>query len=156
MSEMYINYKNGTTKEIRLLNRFSNGEIRFVSESGERYMMTPDGTFAKDGVRIATKVNEKGEIEYSGEHAYVVDDTIQSISYPSSTEFHYTISDFSGVVKVRPKRRSKRLSAWMSISKLKRCPNVRFSSLLGGSFGDGASFSSSFMKGDDRYDQKFC
>lgn len=102
MSEMCINYKNGTTKEIRLLNRFSNGEIRFVSESGERYMMTPDGIFAKDGVRIATKVNEKGEIEYSGEHAYVVDDTIQSISYPSSTEFHYTISDFSGVVKVRP------------------------------------------------------
>lgn len=102
MSEMRINYKNGTTKEIRLLNRFSNGEIRFVIESGERYMMTPDGTFAKDGVRIATKVNEKGEIEYSGEHVFVVDDTIQSISYPSRTEFHYTISDFSGIVKVRP------------------------------------------------------
>lgn len=102
MSEMCINYKNGTTKEIRLLNRFSNGEIRFVIESGERYMMTPDGTFAKDGVRIATKVNEKGEIEYSGEHVFVVDDTIQSISYPSRTEFHYTISDFSGIVKVRP------------------------------------------------------
>lgn len=102
MSEMCINYKNGATKEIRLLNRFSNGEIRFVIESGERYMMTPDGTFAKDGVRIATKVNEKGEIEYSGEHVFVVDDTIQSISYPSRTEFHYTISDFSGIVKVRP------------------------------------------------------
>lgn len=102
MSEMCINYKNGTTKEIRLLNRFSNGEIRFVIESGEHYMMTPDGTFAKDGVRIATKVNEKGEIEYSGEHVFVVDDTIQSISYPSRTEFHYTISDFSGIVKVRP------------------------------------------------------
>lgn len=102
MSEMCINYKNGTTKEVRLLNRFRNGEIRFVSESGERYMMTPDGTFAKDGIRIATKVNEKGEIEYSGEHVFVVDDTIQSISYPSNTEFHYTISDFSGVVKVRP------------------------------------------------------
>ena len=102
MSEMHINYKNGTTKEIRLLNQFSNGEIRFVSESGECYMMTPDGTFAKDGIRVATKVNEKGEIEYGGEHAYVVDDTIQSISYPSNTEFHYTISDFSGVVKVRP------------------------------------------------------
>lgn len=102
MSEMCINYKNGTTKEIRLLNRFSNGEIRFVSESGERYMMTPDGTFAKDGVRIATKANEKGEIEYSGGHAYVVDDTIQSISYPSNTEFHYTFSEFSGVVTVRP------------------------------------------------------
>lgn len=102
MSEMCINYKNGTTKEIRLLNRFSNGEIRFVIESGERYMMTPDGTFAKDGVRIATKVNEKGEIEYSGEHVFVVDDTIQSISYPSRTEFHYAISDFSGIVKVRP------------------------------------------------------
>lgn len=102
MSEMCINYKNGTTKEIRLLNRFSNGEIRFVSESGERYMMTPDGTFAKDGIRIAAKVNEKGEIEYSGEHVFVVDDTIQSISYPSDTEFHYTISEFSGIVKVRP------------------------------------------------------
>lgn len=102
MSEICINYKNGTTKEIRLLTRFSNGEIRFVSESGERYMMTPDGTFAKDGIRIATKVNEKGEIEYSGEHVFVVDDTIQSISYPSNTEFHYTISDFSGAVKVRP------------------------------------------------------
>lgn len=102
MSEMCINYKNGTTKEIQLLNRFSNGEIRFVSESGERYMMTPNGTFAKDGIRVATKVNEKGETEYSGEHVFVVDDTIQSISYPSNTEFHYTISDFSGVVKVRP------------------------------------------------------
>lgn len=102
MSEMCINYKNGTTKEIQLLNRFSNGEIRFVNESGERYMMTPDGTFAKDGIRIATKVNEKGEIEYCGEHVFVVDDTIQSISYLSNTEFHYTISDFSGVVKVRP------------------------------------------------------
>ena len=99
---MCINYKNGATKEVRLLNRFSNGEIRFVSESGERYMMTPDGTFAKDGIRIITKVNEKGEIEYRGEHVFVVDDTIQSISYPSNTEFHYTISDFSGIVKVRP------------------------------------------------------
>lgn len=102
MSEMCINYKNGTTKEIRLLNRFSNGEIRFVSESGERYMMTPDGTFTKDGIGIATRVDEKGEIAYIGEHVFVVDDTIQSISYPSDTEFHYTISDFSGVVKVRP------------------------------------------------------
>lgn len=102
MSEMCINYKNGTAKEIRLLNRFSNGEIRFVSESGERYMMTPDGTFAKDGIRIAAKVNEKGEIEYGGEHVFVVDDTIQSISYPSGTEFHYTISEFSSIVKVRP------------------------------------------------------
>lgn len=102
MSEMYINYKNGTTKEIRLLNRFSNGEIRFVSESGERYMMTPDGTFAKEGTRIVAKTGENGKIEYFGEHTFVVDDMIQSISYPSNTEFHYTISDFSGIVKVRP------------------------------------------------------
>lgn len=127
MSEMCINYKNGTTKEIRLLNRFSNGEIRFVSESGERYMMTPDGTFAKDGIRVATKVNEKGEIEYSGEHVFVVDDTIQSISYPSNTEFRYTISDFSGVIKVRPEASSEEIKKAIGIDVYKQIKKMPIS-----------------------------
>lgn len=100
MSEMKIIYKDGRTEGIKLMNRFDNGEIRFISESGERYMMLCDGTFTKDGIVITSRMSENGKPVYSGRRALVVETAIQSISYPSNTEFEYTVGGFTGTVKL--------------------------------------------------------
>lgn len=93
-----INYKNGTTELIAMLHEHPDGLVKFVSESGKRYAYISalgGGIFTEEREIL---VYSNGA--YRRKPAMAIIDTIQSISYPSETEFEYTISNFSGKVEV--------------------------------------------------------
>lgn len=108
MNKGIINYKNGAIEAIEFLNVFSDGVVKFVSNSGGRYMFIPNlngGTFVKEGfsvevIRSIVSDTSETKIGYVKRPALNVVTNIHSISYPSDTEFEYTISGFSGKVTV--------------------------------------------------------
>lgn len=108
MKKGVINYKNGAIEPIEFLNVFSDGVVKFVSNSGERYMFIPDlngGTFVKEGfcvenVRSVDPNTFNAKTGYIKRPALNVVTNIHSISYPSDMEFEYAIGDFSGKVTV--------------------------------------------------------